>query len=148
MAFLDSAFGVVKIDNAAGVLVDISEQVKSAKGSIEGNNQEFYTLGDLFAHVSDSKKRWNVDLVIYISDGDNETEAYDLFTEWQVSVDQSGNRTLQVDTPDSDPGSFRFSGEVKCSNLPLFDIDSSGGRPQELSIRLMGDGTLTKSTIV
>lgn len=149
MAFLDIAFGVIKIDKTAGTLVDITGQVKTARGSVEGSNQEFYTLGDFYAHVSDSKKKWSVDITFYASTGANETEALDLFSTWYIGNDRPGNRTLQIDTPDSTTGSFRYSGEVKCTSMsPLFDIDASGGRPQEITVRLMGDGALTKSTIV
>lgn len=148
MAFLDVAFGVTQLDNSSNTLVDITDQVKSLRLTVEGNSQEFFTLGEWFAFVSDSKKRWSAELVIYASDASGETEAYGLIKSWYIGNDQPGNRTLQVDTPDSTTGSFRYSGEVKCTSVsPLVEIDAAGGKPQEVTVRLMGNGALTQSVI-
>ena len=147
MSFIDGAAGVVKLDNVSGVLTDYSASIMSATLNINGNAQPFYTLGSKYANAPDSKKSWSVDLVFYAETGS--TGAYGMITDWLMNNDIPGAKTLLIGTPDATTtGSQTFTGEVKCDSIsPAASIDASGGRPQQLTARLMGDGALTKATV-
>lgn len=148
MAVIEQAFAVVKIDKAAGTLVDISAQVQTCKLGVDANGQNYYTLGENYALAADGKKKWTVNMTCIVTDGGSETEAFDIFNTWFLSTNQPGARTIQLDTPDSSVGSFRFSGEVKCTAVSdIVNVDAAGGNVQVFTVTLMGDGTLTKSTI-
>lgn len=146
MAFIPRSEGVISIDNASGTPVDISAQVRSARLGARGNGSSFATLGSQWQNAVVGKSTWTVDLGIYLTD--QTTEAYKLLADWFTGSDRRDARTYSHDTPDSEIGSFRYSGEAMLDSLdPLTDVDASSNEPQQATARLLGSGALVISVI-
>ena len=146
MAFISETLGVIKIDKAAGTLIDVSNQVVSATLNVETTAGTFQTLGGTYANAVDGKKTWNVDLECYMSDTASEAEAYDLLMTWLTAA-SPGARTLEAYTPSAATGSMKFTGEVRVQGGSALALNAQGNMPQRFRTRLIGDGALTKSTV-
>lgn len=147
MAIIGQAFGAIKLDKAAGTLVDISAQVVTATLNVQTRTGTYATLGSSYDSAVDGKKGWSVDVEFYMTTGTSESEAYDLISTW-VTTAIPGARSLELYTPDSTTnGSLKFSGEVKIQTSSLLSIDASSTQPQRFRCTLVGDGTLTKATV-
>lgn len=148
MAIIAQAFGGVKIDKAAGTLVDISAQVASCELMVSTNAGTYMVLGNAWGLAVDGKKTWSVNLEILMTTGLTETEAYDIISIWMMTA-IPGARTIEIYTPDiTTVGSFKFSGEVKIQTMErITQINAESNQPQRFRCVLLGDGTLTKAAV-
>lgn len=147
MAAIGMAFGVIKIDKAAGTLVDISAQVQTARLSINTRTGTYSVLGSNYDLAVDGKKGWQVELEFLMTTGVSETEAYDIFMTW-VMASVPGARTIELYTPDATTsGSFKFSGECKIQSSDVMSVDAQSTMPQKFRATLVGDGTITKAAV-
>lgn len=146
MAFISETLGAVKLDKAAGTLIDISSQVVSATLQIDTTAGTFHTLGGTYANAADGKKTWRVELELYMSDATSESEAYDLVMTW-LTASSPGARTFEGYTPNTSAGSIKFAGEVRVQGGSAMTLNAAGNMPQRFRTTLIGDGTLTKSTV-
>jgi hypothetical protein len=146
MGFISETLGVIKLDKAAGTLVDISAQIVTATLTVETTAGTFHTLGGTYASAVDGKKTWRVELEMYLSDGGSETEAYDLIMTW-ITAASPGARTFEGYTPNTSAGSLKFTGEVRVQSGSGMALNAAGNMPQRFRVTLVGDGTLTKSTV-
>lgn len=148
MAVIAQSAGAVKIDKAAGTLVDISGQVASCSIATNRNAGTYQTLGSQWGAAVDGKGTWTVEMEIYMTTGTSESEAYDIFTIWNTTA-SPGGRSIEVYTPDATTtGSFKFSGEVRLQTMSeMVQLSSDSNQPQRFRVTLLGDGTLTKAAV-
>lgn len=144
--FISETLGVIKLDKAAGTLIDISDQLVTATLNVDTTAGNFDTLGGTYAKAVDGKKRWNMDVEAYMSDATDESEAYDLMRKW-LTAEPSGPRTVEGYTPSTATGSLKYAGEMRIQGGSLMALNASGNMPQRFRTRLIGDGALTVSTV-
>ncbi len=131
---------VAKLDNDAGVLVDISGA--SNRISIRRTTRVSggtYTFGSAFPVRKACGKDAEITFrAVYTED---EAEARHLLEEWYENH-YSQARTLQVDVPDGDAGSQRYSFEVLLESLN-FDAEAGSAEPVLMEAVLRPTGTFT-----
>lgn len=143
---ISETLGVVKLDKAAGTLVDISTFLNTATLTINTTAGTYYTLGGTYASAVDGKKTWSVELDCYLSTATDESEAYDLLMTWLTAA-SPGARSFEGYTPSTASGSLKFSGEVRVQGGTALALNAGGNMPQRFRTTLIGDGTLTKATV-
>jgi len=134
---------VIKVDNAAGTLVDISGQ--SNKAEIQFNNS--------VAEFRPFSTQWNMRVVVGkdapvtlsgVYSG-NDAEALGLLRTWFFGGDDSA-RTVEIYVPDEDPGSDIFSGEFVLSSLSV-PLDSEADDYVRWTAELQPTGAVSHAEV-
>ncbi|MFA5377702.1 MAG: hypothetical protein WC455_18270 [Dehalococcoidia bacterium] len=134
---------VVSLDNAAGVLTDISGNSNKVELGPKNGVAETRVFGNQWMLRGIVGKDVDISLdVLYTS---NAAEGGQLLDDWFYAGNDSA-RTLQIDVPDSDPGSFRYSGEVILSDFTM-TLDATADEWVMCSAKLLPSGAFTKATI-
>ncbi len=135
---------VLKIDNAAGNLADISGSSNSI--SIERLNQVgdgVRTFGSRFKVRAACGKDANISVkILYTADG---AEALALLNDWYENHNED-SRSLRLDMPDSDPGSDRYDFEVFIESF-RFDVEAGNSDPILCEVAFKPTGTFTCAEI-
>lgn len=134
---------VIQIDDDADTLQDVSGSTNKIDLSFENEVGTAKTFGtDYPAALVTGKMLSATVTAIYTTAQD---EAWDLFYNWFIGGDDSP-RTLQVDFPNSSPGSQRMSVECVLKKLP-FSPDAESTDLLKVSVELTPSGAPTFSTI-
>lgn len=138
---------VIKIDNASGSLTDISGVDTKATIEPDRESKETFTAEGENAIVTVGKSTVKIAIEIVYSSAT--AEGKQLLNLWYygTSAVSKASRTIQLDVPDSATGSDRYTGEVKLSKPPSFELDASKAEPLILKAEFMNDGLITWSTI-
>lgn len=146
MPAIASGRGVFSIDNASGVLTDVTNGVESATINVTKNVGGYHTLGDAWQLTIEGGKMWTASLSIINETGTG--NASEILSAWAVAANGS-TRTMQFDMPDSTTGSIRYSGETRMpSNNGIQTGTGGSGDPAKSTVELMGHGALTRAVIV
>lgn len=135
---------VVSLDNSAGTLADISGSSNAVSMEFSIDNAEYRVFGSKWLKRMSCVKDGSFSLTVVYTTTDN-TEGLDLLKDWFMSNTISA-RTMQVDIPDSNTGSDRWSGEVRLENLS-FDVEAEESGPIMVEASLLADGPWTCVTI-
>ncbi len=135
---------VLKLDNSEGNLADISGS--SNRVSITLTNivsEPVRTFGSQFGIRTVCGKDSSITLrVVYSED---ESEAKQVLLDWYQNHNQD-SRTFQVDNPDSEAGSDRFTFECKLGEMTM-DLDPSEPGPTMIEAQLRPTGTFSWAEI-
>lgn len=138
---------VVKIDNASGSLVDISGVDTSCKIEPSRDAKETYVADSENAITTVGKSTVKISLKLVYSSAT--AEAKQLFNLWYYGASSvtKASRTLELYFPDASSGSDKYTGEVKLSKPPAFELDASKPEPLIIEVELMNDGAWSWSTV-
>jgi hypothetical protein len=134
---------VIKIDNSAGTLTDISGSSNQCSLDISRNVAEAYTFNGDWAIKKSCKGAVTVAVqVLYTTTAD---EGRDLLEDW-VFDSPTTTKTVQIDVPDSSVGSTRYAGEfvIESYSVPL---SASEAGVIVCSANLSNSGAVTRTTI-
>lgn len=134
---------VVSLDNAAGVLTDISGSSNKVELGPKNGVAETRVFGSQWMLRGVVGKDVDVSLdCVYTTAA---AEGAQLLEGWFYGgVDTA--RSLQIDVPDSDPGSFRYTGEFVLSDYSS-SYDATADEWVMVSAKLLPTGAVTKATI-
>lgn len=134
---------VVKLDNAAGVLTDISGDSNKVELGPKNGVAETRVFGNQWMLRGVVGKDVDISLdCIYTT---NAAEGAQLLDGWFYGGTDTA-RTIQIDIPDGDPGSFRYTGEVILSDYTE-TLDATADEWVMVSAKLLPSGAFTKATI-
>lgn len=144
---ISSNQSVIKVDNASGSLTDISGTTTTVTIEPDREAKETFTFGDENAITTVGKTTTTIAVEIVYSS--TTTEGSYLIESWfyGTAAVSKGSRSIQIDIPDSNTGSRRFTGEVKLSKPPTIELDASKAEPLILQAEFMGDGPITFALI-
>ena len=144
---ISSNQSVVQVDNASGTLTDISGVATKVTIEPEREAKETYVFDNENAIVTVGKSKVKITVEIVYSSATAEGKA--LLNAWYygTATVSKASRTIQIDVPDSSSGSDRYTGEVKLSKPPNFELDASKADPLILKAEFMNDGTWSYTTI-
>ncbi len=134
---------VIQLDNDSNVLQDISGSSNEASMAFANDIGELTVFGAQFKNKLVCKTSVTFNLSVVYSTAAAEARA--LFDDWQFN-NLTTNRTLQLNVPDNEIGSFRYQSETA---LESYDIPLVSGEaaPIIATIVLQNDGAVTQSTI-
>ncbi|HML23519.1 MAG TPA: phage tail tube protein [Aggregatilinea sp.] len=134
---------IIQLDNASGVLTDISGSSNKVSLSFENGVWEFRPFGNVWKArgVTGKDADASLDAAYTTADG----EALALLRDWFFGGDDSP-RTLQVNIPDNTPGSDRYQGEFVLETFPL-DLDAGADDVVMVSCTLKPNGEVTHEVI-
>lgn len=139
---------VVKLDNTAGTLEDVSAQCKTAQVQISITSAEYRTFADGgWPRQTTGKLPRGATVNITAVRTDTDDELANIIDEWvqSASVDL---KSIELYDPDTATGSRKISGEVMLKNPgDWMNKDASSGNEQTLSIQLAFDGQPTFETV-
>lgn len=141
---INGCSGVIKVDNDSGVLQDVSgsanriEMDRSLRMS-----DDIYTFGSAFPITKTCGKQAALNMRIVYST--EELEAMQLFNEWHENH-STDKRTVQIDMPDSNPGSDRYSFECYLQRIRT-PFEAGDPNPVLVEIELKPTGTYTWANI-
>lgn len=136
--------GKMYLDNAGGTLTDISANETSFTLNVTNATATYGVLNTVWQKAVDGIRSWSVDCELIMETG---TNGYSLLRDW-IMATSPGARTVRLDQPDSLSGSQRYEGEVRIQNAnSLVNANAMGSDPVKVTFTLVGDGTLTASTI-
>jgi hypothetical protein len=147
MAVIARGQAVVQLDNSSGTLTALTNGTVGASIEVTQNVGNYFTLDSGWQKSLDGGKSWSVTLR-FVADTSS-TSAYAYLRDWMLPTSGlSGERTIQIDFPDSAPGSQRYSGEGRIVSLTdLGSAEGGSGDPVMVTAQLRGSGALTDSTI-
>lgn len=134
---------VLMVDDSTGVLVDISGSSNQASMDFSLQVAETFTFDGDWAIKKSCKK--SVALTIQTLYTLNDAEGSNIMEDWFHN--SSGiSRTVQIDVPDGNGGSFRYSGEfiLESYGLPV-SADDAG--VILMSFSLSNDGAVSRAAI-
>lgn len=136
---------VVRADNAAGVLTNISGSANATTFSLQRTLGSLVTFEGEWDIVTSCKISGTISFGAVYSTA--MTEARELLEEW-IFRDGAGSpiRTLQINVPDSSIGSIRYTGEATIESYEL-PLEASSADPISISAQLRTSGTWTRSVI-
>ncbi len=141
---INACDAVIKLDNDSGVLVDISGVSNNVQmNRVNRVSDGTRTLGTDYPFRLVCGKDANITLRIVYST--EEAEAMQLLNDWYENHNTDA-RTLQIDVPDGNPGSDRYSFEVLLSELPI-PIDAEEAGPIMVEVTLLPTGTFSWAQI-
>lgn len=133
----------VWIDNASGVLKDISGVTNKAKLSMKKNTGMKRVFGSRGPRRMSCGDDWQIDLtVVYSTAAD---EGLDILRDWAIGGEDSA-RTVHIYVPDKNVGSDNYFGEFILDSFDI-NLDAEDAGPIEVSAVLMIDGDITHSTV-
>jgi hypothetical protein len=134
---------ILRIDNAAGVLQNISGSSNQCSMDISRNVAETYTFDGDWALKKSCKGAVSVSIqVVYSTTAD---EGRDLLEDW-IFDSPTDSRTVQINVPDSSAGSVRYQGDfvIESYGVPLSAEDAG---VIICSASLSNDGAFSRTTI-
>ena len=134
---------VIKIDNSAGTLTDISGSSNQCSMSISRNVAEVYTFDGDWAIKKSCKSAVTISIqVLYSTTAD---EGRDLLEDW-IFDSPTTSKTVRIDVPDSSVGGVRYQGEfvIESYDIPLSAEDAG---VIICSASLSNDGAVTRDAI-
>jgi hypothetical protein len=138
---------VIKLDNASGTLTDISGVDTKATIDPSRDSKETYVADNENAIVTVGKSKVKIAIEIVYSSAT--AEGATLINAWYygtraVSI---ASRSIELYIPDTSSGSQKYSGEVKLSKPPSFELDASKAEPLILKAEFQNDGTFSFTTV-
>jgi hypothetical protein len=135
----------IRVDNALGVLTDVSGEGNSWGLNLEHQTSEYKTFYDAvaedwFRQMQCGRKGDGAYKVLV--DPQN-TSVYNLLADWWFL---GGARTMSVDIPRG-AGGVNYEFECVLENFPT-DADPGSSDPLEVEFTYKVDGKVTKSTII
>lgn len=134
---------VVKIDNAAGTPVDVSNAVTTFEFGFENTMAEFRSFGNQWKCRAVVGKDAPLSMSGIVTG--NDAEVFGLLRGWFFDGVDSA-RTISVEQPDANPGGDTFSGEYLLNTLTL-PGDAEADDFQRWSAEFMPTGTVSHSEI-
>lgn len=135
---------VLQVDNASGVLTDLSGSSNQASISMSSNTGQAFTFDGEWAlqHICGKSASMSIQAIYSTEDA----EALNLLADWWFGTAYNDARSVQVDIPDSNAGSDRYSGEfvLSSANIPLSAEDAA---PILASFELLNQGAFTRAAI-
>jgi hypothetical protein len=134
---------VIKLDNAAANLTDISGSSNQCSLDIARQVAETYTFSGDWAIKKSCKSAVTVALQVLYSTTQN--EGVDILEDW-IFDSPTTAKTLQIDVPNSSVGSTRYAGEfvIESYSVPL---SASEAGVIVCAASLSNSGTVTRSII-
>lgn len=133
---------VLMVDDADGTLQDVSGSTNQASMDFSRAVAETFTFEGDWAIKKSCKK--SVGLSIQALYTLNDAEASNILEDWFFNSNAS--RTVQIDVPNADGGSFRYSGEMTLESLSIpLSADDAG--VILVSATLSNDGEFTRAAI-
>ena|SRR3990167_329280 len=129
------------LDNASGVLIDISGSTNNVKIGLTNDVGDFKAFSSQWRGRLTCGKDAKVSLVIIFSTA--AAEAYQLLKGWWTG---GGDRTFQVDIPEDAVGNDRYSGEFILNSLDL-PLASDDAKPIAVTAELLPNGEVTITAI-
>lgn len=129
---------VINLDNASGVLTDISGSSNSAEIDFSNDIGEYKNFGTKWKGRIPCGKDASIKLKIVASKA--AAEAMRIALDWFFTT--NGQKTIQIDAPDSTTGSDRFVAEVVLEDfsIPLAADEAS---PVMCELSLLPNGAVT-----
>jgi len=141
---INACDAVIKLDNGAGNLADISGSSNSITlNRLTQVSDAFYSFGGRFPIRKACGKDADITLrVVYSGD---DAEALYILNDWYENHNTDA-RSLRVEIPDGDPGGDRYDFEVLLGTL---NMDATSGEPNPILVEasLRPTGTFTWSVI-
>lgn len=146
MGFQPEHGAVFKLDSTTGgSLVDYSSHVTQITPPNMNNNiQQFHTIDSRIPKTTIGG--WTGSFTISVVRDPSPTSLHRVLQDWQLE-NPPGSRTVQIDMPDSDPGSERISGEVIIQSYTPGQVSGGSGNASIGQAQLAITGTFTVSTI-
>lgn len=129
------------LDNASGVLVDISGSTNNVKIGLTRDIGDFKSFGTQWRGRLTCGRDSKVSLVIIFST--TASEGYQLLKGWWTA---GGDRTFQVDIPEDAIGNDRYSGEFVLASLDL-PLASDDAKPIAVTAELLPNGAVDITAI-
>lgn len=146
MAVISLNEGVYQIDDDTGSLVNFTNWVITCEMSIENTIGTYATVGEGWQKATEGMRAGTISLEI--EPDTTSGSAYELFTEWMFPASgKPGDRSFQIDTPDSTNGSIRYTGECKINNINPVRAEPGSGDPMSLTVELTVNGVVSRSVI-
>jgi hypothetical protein len=148
--------GVVKIDNAAGTLADISDQVVSCTLTHNMTVGSYHVISTQWQQQTQGAlpKVFELSLTI-IKDDTATTGAYDIIQDWctgtataSTAQIETGLKTVELYDPDAGIGSEKWTGEfmLVSAGAPVTK-NASSGDAQQLTVTLRSHNAVTRTTV-
>jgi hypothetical protein len=134
---------VLKVDNASGVLTDVSGSTNQASLDLAAQSAETFTFEGDYAIKKTCKK--SITLALQALYSVTETEALNILMDWYFNS-LGTSRTVQIDVPSSAVGGDRYSGEFILESLSL-PLTADDAAVILVSAALSNDGEVVRSTI-
>lgn len=143
--FANACDVVLKADNASGVLTNISGSSNSASLSLSRTLGELTTFEGEWTIVTSCKISGTIALGAVYST--SLTEAREILEEWMWR-DGAGApiRTVEINIPDDQIGSIKYTGEATIESYEL-PVEASSADPIAVTAQLRTSGTWTRSVI-
>ncbi len=138
---INACDATIALDNAAGVLTDISGTARRVTMAFSQEIGKYRTFSGAWVRrlACARDATFQVDVVYSTSS----TEALQLLRVWYGS---GGSRTLRVRVPNGDSGSDEYSAEVLIATLRI-PLDADEASPVAVTVELLPDGAVTFSTV-
>lgn len=136
---------VLKVDNSAGVLTDITGSSSQASLSLTRTLGSLVTFEGEWDIVLGCKISGTISVTAVYSTAN--TEARNILEGW-IFNDDGGTRlrTVQINVPDDSAGSRRYSGEAVIESYEL-PLDASSADPIAVTAQLRTSGNWVRSVI-
>ena len=121
---------VIKLDNAAGVLQDISGSSNEVGFNFDADIAEFTVFGYMWYGRLCCRKKGAVSMNLWCST--TADQGFDIIKNWW-DVDPCALRTLEVFIPDDTAGSDKWSGEFM---LAHFDFTASSDEAGPIAVKV------------
>ena len=121
---------VIKLDNAAGVLQDISGSSNEVGFNFDADIAEFTVFGYMWYGRLCCRKKGAVSMNLWYST--TADQGFDIIKNWW-DVDPCALRTLEVFIPDDTAGSDKWSGEFM---LAHFDFTASSDEAGPIAVKV------------
>lgn len=147
MAATTTAFGpgnlALRVNDAGGTLRNVSGSTGKVSSNFETKIGEFHVFGENYPIRTPGKKNATFTVTGVATTAINELR--DLIENWYWGANDAA-RYFEIDLPDSDPGSIRYSGNVLLKSYK-FDADAGSENPVMFEIELMPTGAIDRDVI-
>lgn len=127
---------ILTLDNASGTPTSYASVHTKVKVKFDAESKDTYVFGDTAPINTTKKKGTEFEIEVIYSTSATELKAV-VLDWWFNKFDQA--KTMKLETPDSATGSDRYSGEVKLSKAPEFDLDASKAEPAMMKFTFRED---------
>lgn len=140
--------GVLWLDDALGVLTQV-DGVVAFTLRVGNSIGRYATLPSKWRNSMDGQREFDGRFRAIGETNPAATQLRALARAWILNANQPGAKTFQMDVPDSQPGSERYTGEIRIANIdPLVEADAMNDDALISDIPFVGDGALSYMVIV
>lgn len=140
--------GILSLDDSTGTLQVMSGVVQMT-ADVENTTGEYAVLPTKWVNTMDGRRRFRGSFRGIAETGAAANQLRDTCRAWLLSATKPGARSFKIESPDDQPGSEEWTGEIRIGGMtPMVDANAEDDGALVTTINFVGDGAISFAVIV